>query len=117
LNGDGTVAITQPDKPKFTSIISSDSAQNITVINNGNAAISPDNIHRCKPANTGRNEVLRQFLLPCRTFEIKHKAGFKTSFTLIEGSNKSNDLVIASICFMGIINNPETHQRITEYDT
>lgn len=88
LTGYGTVVIIQPDKPVFNSDINDTAAGVITVKNNGNATISLDNIRHCKSANTDCGTVTREFILPGKSKSVDKKSGYKTNFTLIEGSSK-----------------------------
>lgn len=88
LTGYGSIAIVQPAKPVFNTIINSASPDIINVRNNGNATISLDNIRQCKTAKTDCGEVTREFILPGSTINVAKKAGYNTSFTLIEGGNK-----------------------------
>lgn len=88
LTGYGTIVIIQPDKPVFNSAINDAVAGEITVKNNGNATISLDNIRHCKSANTDCGTVTREFILPGKSKSVDKKSGYKTNFTLIEGSSK-----------------------------
>ena len=88
LTGYGTIVVVQPDNPKFNSVIEHSRPEIISIKNNGNATISLDDIRQCKPGNTDCSGVSREFVLPGRSKEIKKKLGYKTNFTLIEGSNK-----------------------------
>lgn len=88
LTGYGTIVIIQPDKPVFNTVFDDAVGAIISVRNNGNATISLDDIRQCKSANTDCGEVSREFILPGRNITINKKAGYKTNFTLIEGSSK-----------------------------
>lgn len=88
LTGYGTIVIVQPDRPVFNTTINDAASDSVTVINNGNATVSLDNIRQCKSANTDCGEVTRKFILPGRTHVVQKKAGYKTNFTLLEGNNK-----------------------------
>ncbi|MBD9552806.1 hypothetical protein IB221_11080 [Pantoea sp. PNT01] len=90
LTGYGTILIVQPEKPLFNTVIHDAAPDSLSVRNNGNATVSLDAIRQCKFANTDCGSVTREFILPGRTHDVKRKAGYKTNFTLIEGSNKRN---------------------------
>lgn len=88
LTGYGTVVIVQPDKPVFNTRINNAASGGVIITNSGNATVVLEDIRQCKAANTDCGEVTREFILPGRSYSITGKAGFKTNFTLIEGSTR-----------------------------
>ena len=88
LTGYGSIVIVQPANPLFNTQINEATSGGITVRNSGNATVSLDNIRHCKSANTDCGAVTREFVLPGRTHVVKKMPGYKTHFSLIEGSNK-----------------------------
>ncbi|WP_437616472.1 hypothetical protein [Erwinia sp. V71] len=88
LTGYGTIAIIQPDKPYFNSVVEATSPALITVENKGNATISLDNIRHCRYVHTDCGNISREFILPGRSKSVNKKAGYQTTFTLLEGNNQ-----------------------------
>ena len=88
LTGYGTIVIVQPDTPVFDTRTDEVTSAGVTVRNSGNATVSLDNIRQCKAASTDCGDVTREFILPGRMHVVKKIPGYKTNFTLIEGSSK-----------------------------
>lgn len=87
LAGYGTVVIVHPDNPTFNTQIKQDK-NSITLINSGNATVAVEDVRVCKSKAGQCDLAARAFILPGKTHSIsKYEAG-KSTFSLLEGSQR-----------------------------
>lgn len=87
LAGYGSLAIIQPQTPRFETKIT-DTKQQVSIKNNGNATLVLEDIRHCRANKTDCQASSRAFVLPGQEHLIKKPASLKTYFSLIEGDNK-----------------------------
>lgn len=88
MAGYGTLVIVQPSKPLFDTKIVTRSPEYISIMNNGNATVTLENIRNCNAVETDCSSATRQFILPGQTKQVARVKGLKTNFTLVEGEKQ-----------------------------